>query len=444
MTAIRPAARAISTSARIGFKASRPAVWRQKISWPVFLFLTTLLVPWAIYIGTLRLAMYRFVLLVMMLPCLVMWITGRAGRIRTADIALLMFSFWCMFSLIVIHGTELPIQTAGIVFLETVAPYMLARCYIRDEDDFYNLVQLMFGIVLLLFPFAFVEFVTGKDIWRDLFAAIWPVQVDKQMPSRGGLTRVQMGFDHPILFGICIASILAPVYLVLGYRRGLAQRSFKTAIVGAVSFMSLSAGPFVSLVLQVFLLSCNFLVRAIKIPWTILIGLMVLISLALQLVAKRSLLDIAAGFLVFESGSYWYRRMIWDYGVTSVLQHPLNGIGLNNWERGSDMSASIDNFWLMLAMRYGLPASFLLLLTMLSIFLALSFKKHLDDKITAYRTAFLISMTAFFLAGWTVHFWDTGYVLFLFMLGSGGWILDVRPKGKLPRRRTVFEPRLNE
>ena len=176
--------------------------------------------------------------------------------------------------------------------------------------------------------------------------------------------------------------------------------------------MSLSAGALVSIVVQVLLLSWNGLLRAIKIRWQILIGLSVLISLAIQLVANRSVLDIVVSFLVFEPGSYWYRRLIWDYGVASVLNHPLYGIGLNDWERGAMMSPSVDNFWLFLAMRYGLPAPFLLLLTLLSIFLALAFKKGLDDKITAYRTAFLISMIGFFLVGWTVHFWDAGYVLF--------------------------------
>jgi hypothetical protein len=33
-------------------------------------------------------------------------------------------------------------------------------------------------------------------------------------------------------------------------------------------------------------------------------------------------------------------------------------------------------------------------------------------------------MTGFFLVGWTVAFWDAAYVLFLFLLGSGVWILD--------------------
>jgi hypothetical protein len=62
------------------------------------------------------------------------------------------------------------------------------------------------------------------------------------------------------------------------------------------------------------------------------------------------------------------------------------------------------------------------------IFLAVGFKKGLDDKITAYRTAFLIAMTGFFLVGCTVHFWDAAYVLLLFPMGSGVWILDVEAK----------------
>ena len=72
------------------------------------------------------------------------------------------------------------------MFIETVGPYLLARCYIRDADDFYNVIQLLFRIVLLLLPFAIVEFVTGQDIWRDLFAAIWPVKTDSADASRDG------------------------------------------------------------------------------------------------------------------------------------------------------------------------------------------------------------------------------------------------------------------
>jgi hypothetical protein len=84
----------------------------------------------------------------------------------------------------------------------------------------------------------------------------------------------------------------------------------------------------------------------------------------------------------------------------------------------------MDNFWLVQAVRYGLPAAFLLSLAFLSIVLAACFKKDLDDKTAEYRTGFVITMLFFFLTGWTVHFWNASYVLFIFLMGSGVWILD--------------------
>jgi O-Antigen ligase len=439
-----------SSPTRIGFRLNDSALWRRnvlsrraqrkKTYWPVFLFLTALLVPWAIFIGELRLSIYRFVLLVMTLPCLVMWMAGKAGRIRTVDIMLLLFSFWCTLSLIVIHGMDLVTQTAGIGFVETVGSYMLARCYIRDADDFYNVTRLLFRIVLFLLPFAIVELVTGYNIWRALFAAIWPVKIEAQMPGRSGLTRVQMGFDHPILFGMFVASILAPVHLVLGYQKDFLQRCFKTGIVGLTSFMSLSAGPVTSLVVQGLLLSWNGLSRAIKFRWQILIGLLAVMYLAIDLVAKRSPLTILVNFLLFDEGSYWYRLYIWDYGTASVMNHPIFGIGLKPWEHPGWMSNSIDNFWLLFAVRYGLPAPFLLLLTMLSIVVGLAFKKGLDNKVTEYRTALIIALMGFFVIGWTVDLWDTVYVNLLFLMGSGVWMLDVRSKERVALEAQMLKP----
>ena len=49
-------------------------------------------------------------------------------------------------------------------------------------------------------------------------------------------------------------------------------------------------------------------------------------------------------------------------------------------------------------------------------------------------------MTGFFLAGWTVAFWDHAYVFFLFLMGSGVWMLDVRPKERAALEGQVFEP----
>ena len=398
---------------------------RKKIIWPVVLFSLALVVPWVIYIGPLRMSLYRIVLLVMVLPCLGMWMNGKAGRIRTADIALILYWFWCSLGLILFHGVSLTAQTLGITFVETLGPYLLARCYIRDADDFYKTVQLLFRIVVFLLPFAIIEVVTGHNILRELFSMILPTRTD--LPTlRSGLTRAQSVFDHPILFGVCTGCIVGLVHFVLGHQKTYFQRALRTGIVAATSFLSLSAGPIAVVVAQGLLLSWNELLRAVKSRWKILIALLVSIDLVIELVANRSALEILASYFLFDPASYWFRRLIWQYGSESALNHPLFGVGMNQWERPAWMPASIDNFWLIQAVLHGLPASFLMLLTFLSIFLAVGLKKGLSDKLIQYRTGFLITMTGFFLVSWTVTFWDHAYVLFLFLMGSGVWMLDVK------------------
>src|SRR5262249_41902825 len=77
---------------------------RKKVHWPVALFLIGLVVPWVFYFGSLRMSVYRILLLLMFLPCVGVWLAGKAGRIRIADIALLLYSFWVIVSLSVNHG----------------------------------------------------------------------------------------------------------------------------------------------------------------------------------------------------------------------------------------------------------------------------------------------------------------------------------------------------
>ena len=399
----------------------------KKICWPVFMLLIALVVPWVIFIGPLRFSLYRIVLLVTILPCLGMWMLGKAGRIRIADIALLLFSFWCWLSLIVLHGAAVSIEPGGIRFIETVGPYMLARCYIRDADDFYNMIRLLFKIVLLLLPFAIFELVSGQNILHDLFAAAFPTFSYPPMPPRLGLTRVRSVFDHPILFGVFTGSIFALAHSVLGYQKSFLQRSLKTGLVGATSILSLSSGPIIAMVvLPGLLLSGDSLLRAIKISWKIAIGFFILAFLTVKLVADRSLPEIvASSFLTLDAWSYWFRRVIWEYGSASALNHPLFGVGLSEWERPAWMPSSIDNLFLYFAVKHGLPASFFLLLAFLSIFVGVGLKKGLDSRATSYRTGFLITMTGLFLVGWTVFFWDASYVLFVFLMGSGLWILDI-------------------
>jgi hypothetical protein len=289
-------------------------------------------------------------------------------------------------------------------------------------------------------PFAMLELITGHNLLRELFGAILPT-VFYPSEQRSGLTRVSSVFDHPILFGLCTGSILAPAHLVLGYQKSFFQRSFRTLIVGGTALMSLSAGPIGAVATQGFLLSWNGLLWGIRGRWKILIVILVCLVLLIEMVARRSAITIIVSFFVLDPASYWYRTLIWTYGSETALNHPLFGVGLNDWERPAWMPTnSIDNFWLFEAVRAGLPAAFLMLLAFLWIYLAVSLKKGLEGRLVECRTGFLISMTGLFLTTWTVALWDNAYVLFFFMMGGGVWMLDAKSEKEPPCKRRAFRP----
>jgi hypothetical protein len=397
---------------------------QKKLNWPVFLFCLGLLWPCVILLGPIRLSVYRIVLLVMILPCLRQFINGRV-RMKSPDVIVLLYSLWRAIGLIEVNGIASSSQTMGIELLETIGPYFLARCFIRDASDFYNVTQLLFRLILVLLPFAIVELLTGQNFLRELFAMVCST-VMTHPEHRSGLTRVQSVFDHAILFGVFAASMFALVDLVLGYKKSALQRNLRTGLVAVTAISSLSAGPLTMVVVQGLLLAWNSLLRHVRGRWKILIFLGVIIVPTVQAVANRPLTAIISGYLTFEPQSYYFRVLIWDYGSAAALNNWLFGLGLNlkDWARPNWMGPSIDNFWLYLAIRSGLMAPILLQLALASVFLMLALKKGLDEQIAAYRTALLIVLTALFVVSWTVHFWDTAYVMFLFLIGSGLWILD--------------------
>jgi hypothetical protein len=413
-----------SATRRHGIGADRSS--KKKLSWSVRLFLASLVVPWVVTVGPVSLSISRVILLAMLLPCLAKWIGGASGRIRASDIALLLFCLWGAMSLVVVQGPISAVQPAGILFVETMGAYLVARCYIRDADDFFHMARMLFRLVAILFPFALVEALTGRNVLLELFAAILPSYPDAGNDMRAGLRRAQVVFEHPILFGICASSAFALTHMVLGHHVPLLQRWLKTGLVGATALLSLSSAPIAAIVVQAALLMWSAVFRKSPYCWKLLWGLFFAAYLAVLFGSNQNPVQFYISKFTFDPHTGWHRLLIWEFGSTSVLNHPLFGIGFGDWERSSWMSTSVDMFWLLNTMRYGIPGGLLLMLSFFAVFFGVSFRKGLDERLVAYRTAYLIVMMAFFLVGWTVHYWGAAYIWFIFLLGSGVWLLDAR------------------
>jgi O-antigen ligase len=402
-----------------------------RLSWPVFAFLVGVVVPWVIMIGSLRLSVYRMVLVVMIVPCLVKLMRGAAGRVKLADISIIVYCLWGAICLSVIHGTSTALQGGGIIFVESVGAYLMGRCFIRNSDDFRNMIWLIFAIILFMLPFGIIETITGQKPLLKLYALVMPTIEAFNMDRRWGLWRVQGPFEHPILFGVCCGSILALTHMVLGYQQSFFRRWFKSALVAATAFLALSSGPITALIAQVLLMTWNRVLSPIKERWTLLWALVIFMNVAVFFYSGESVARFFVSHApLFDSFSAYYRLLIWEHGSATVLNHPIFGIGYNEYERPEWMVPSVDMFWLIHGIMFGLPGAILMALTFVSAVTSVSRQSIVVPKIREYRTAYLISMAGFFCVGWTVHFWNGTYVLFLFLLAAGMWMAEVQPNEK--------------
>ncbi|MEM6900211.1 MAG: hypothetical protein AAF583_10615 [Pseudomonadota bacterium] len=422
------------------------AIERALPLWPAKLLLFTLTMPFFFQIGPLLLTADRFFLLAAFVPFFVFWLSGRAGPIHFADIAILSLWSWQTISTIVTDGAAVAIEASGVNMLETLGAYFVARCLIRDADAFFEIVRFLFRIILVLLPFAIFETLTGQNLLLDTANKIWPSYGDVPKEERLGLDRVALVFHHPILFGVFCGSCFALSYYVLGYGSSRLMRALRTATVGFTAFLALSSGPLAALLAQSVLMAWDQVLKSVRYRWKLLSGGVIFFWVSLEIAASRSVPELFISAFAFNKSTAYNRIRIWRYGTQSVAEHPWFGIGRSiEWQRPWWMSDSMDMFWLVPAVRYGLPAGLLLHATFLGVFLAVAFKRDLDERTSAYRTGFLICLMGFYLAGWTVHYWKVIYVLFIFLLGSGVWILTAQERPgstPLPKRKPILSGRV--
>lgn len=444
ITRVAPAPRMLRPPPRGRAQRAIPAPGKPttpRLHWAVVLLLVTWLIPLAVFFGPVRLTPYRIALLVLFIPCLTWLLQGRAGRMRLPDILLVLFATWTMISLVAIHGIE-GIQAGGIQVLETLTPYFLARCCIRNADDFYAFARVLTWIVAALLPLALYEATSGHNLYLEIASHIGPSIGVTDKDPRWGLRRVQLFFEHPILMGVCLGSVFALTNMVVGRKLSFTRRWLASGIVFVTAALSLSSGPLSGLMMQLALMTWNRALGWLRARWMLLLSLIALFVVAVDLFAKRPLPNILLSF-AFDPDSAFFRIVIWTYGTQSVANHPLFGVGMGPWDHPSWMAPSIDMFWLYNAITYGLPGGLLMLAFFVAACATVGVTRNLTPLHYDYRAAYLMAMASFFLTGWMVHFWNGTYVFFLLMVGAGIWVRDVpEAQGKPVRLRVgAQEPR---
>ncbi|MEM1088560.1 MAG: O-antigen ligase family protein, partial [Pseudomonadota bacterium] len=247
--------------------------------------------------------------------------------------------------------------------------------------------------------------------------------------TRLGLTRAYGTFDHPIHFGTFCASLMA--LLVYAGRSNRQSRKRAGLLTGA-TFLSLSSAPLLSLALQGALILWDQLTRRLKTRLSLSLIAVAVGYVALDLISTRSPMAILATRLTLDSWTGYYRLFIWEHGMNNVWSAPLLGLGLADWARPWWMVAdTVDSYWLVLAMRQGIP-SFLVLVIALGLIIFATNRKvrQLPDRHARnLLRGWTMSLVALCLIGLTVHYWNALHTYMFFLIGMGGVFAD-------PVRRT--------
>jgi len=319
-------------------------------------------------------------------------------------------------------GLEASIEPIGVYATQTFGAYLLGRACIRRLEDVRYLATLIFVQAAFMLPFAVFEALTSRSIILEAFSGILPTYGYVYKEPRLGLDQVQGTFEHPILFGIFMAFGFSLVFF--RFKTNF-SKIFTLPVIVINTFLSLSTGALLSIVVQAILIGWSMVFRVSTPRWRNLAILVVITYIAIDMASNRSPAAVFVDYLTFNTGNAYNRILIWEFGTAEVWRHPFFGLGFAaDWERPYWMSSSMDNFWLVAAVRYGLP-NFILLAAAFIFALYLAGRAPiLDEDTVLLRRGYIMGTVGTLAAICSVHLWNFSYSWLMFALGGVVWFID--------------------
>lgn len=393
----------------------------------VTVFILSLLFPVSTKIGNLVMQPYRIVLLLLFIPMLATLMSGKCGKVNRIDGLMIGCTLWSILSLAMNHKIAQIFDSAGILGVEFFGAYLLARVGIRSSEDFQRLVKLLLLITAILLPFAAIEGVTKDPILLKILpGSHTPVNAGVRL----NLRRAQSVFAHPIHFGVFVSSMLGIGWYVGALGRPVARRIRIAVMVFLATFFSLSTGALIALSSQFYTIIYDNAARRVRRQWRTFAILLISGYVIIDMLSNRTPFDVLVDYLSFNQGSAYNRILIWKYGMENVWDNPTFGLGYRDWVRPSWMhSGSADNFWLLTAMRYGIPSFLFLAAALVVTITRLSWAPLTDPLDRACRAGILVTMAGLIVAGGTVHYWNSMLSFVTFLLFSGIYL--TRPEGRV-------------
>lgn len=405
---------------------------------PVALYLLCVVIPVWFHAGPLYLSTLRVLLLVMTVPLLIGLLSGRYGRMILTDWLFMAHLAWAAIAL-AIHNPDRVVEQIGSIGPEFIGGYLIARAYIRTPETFLALCRWLVVIVVILLPLAIYEARTEIPLIPYLIDRV-PGLNSLEAARDGvrlGLYRAQTVFPHPILHGLFCSIAFSLAFVALKGVVSDTRRWIGSILIAVTGFLGLSSGAWLAILLQIGLILWATIFDRITWRWWLLVGLFALAYVVIDVLSNRTPIRVFMSYAAFSAHNAYWRGLIFEWGLANVIgsaekgipASPWVGIGLNNWVRPSFMgTGSVDNFWLVIAMRYGLPG-FLLLAAGYVLVIAQVMRRDFtaDAVLRQIRRAWVFTMLGLTFTLTTVHVWSSVYSFVFFFFAAGIWLIFAEP-----------------
>lgn len=423
--------------------APQSPVLQGRLPLPAVLYLLCVVIPIMFNVGPLLLSGLRLYLLLLILPLMVRLFYGHFGRVSVIDILFILHIGWATLAL-AMNNPDKVVAQIGSVGMEFLGGYLVGRAYIRTPEAFAALCRWVVFLVLCTVPFAILETQTGRPIIITTIQKLPGVfsVADVNIEPRMGLQRAQVMFAHPIHYGLFSSVAFSLAFVALKDLTSPIRRYVMSCVVMLCGFLSLSSGGLLAIVLQIFLILWAVLFDKIRWRWWLLLGLGCFAYVVIDILSNRSPVVAVLSRLAFSTHNLYWRTIIFEWGMKNVWDNPIFGIGLNNWERPWYMySGSMDNFWLVMGVRYGIPGFVLLALGyVLGVFRVMRRNFDGDPVLLNFRRAWVFTFMGLSFTLSTVHVWTSIYSFVFFMFGAGMWFIMAVPRSSEgPRPETADE-----
>jgi len=357
---------------------------------------------------------YRFFLIPAALFVLA---SGFGGRFRFAwpDLLVAGAAAWTTLSLFMTTDQTDALVSSVAQVTDTALTYFFARAAFRTLRDVRIFLLLMIPGLVVIAAILALESTTHNHILQPFFAKFIGQTGYIKFDERLGLMRARGPFPHPILAGIFLASFL-PLYWLSGLRLwpllfGVAAAVGGVFTVSSAALLALGAGTGFTVY--------NWLSERIaNLSWRMFFIVGGLVTFALELGTNVGAFRMLMRFASLDSSTAYNRVLIWKYGTQNVEKNPWFGVGYAEWERPSWMKVSIDHYWLLQAIQFGIIPPLLIALAcgiaLYTLARRSSYSKPVDAR---FERGIAIAMAVFALGVVSVAIWLSAQVWFFMLLG---------------------------